>query len=175
MAVAATKGAIVKVGKRWLLAVVLATAILFAGVQPAFAITRLYINQGVGPARMGMLDSAVIRIFGRPTARGIDRDYPGQTVYYYYWGRKMANGKYPLEVNSRANHRVFAFTCMSSWYVSAAGIRVGSTESSLGRAYGAALRRYPNRVYTRYALGGRTGADFYARSGKVTQIIVRTY
>jgi hypothetical protein len=175
MTVAAAKGAMVMVGKRWLLAAILAAALSFTGVHPAFAVTRTYVNQGVGSARLGMLDSAVIRIFGRPVARGIDRDYPGQTVYYYYWGRKMANGKYPLEVNSRANHRVFAFTCLSSWYVTAAGIRIGSTESSLQRAYGTVLRRYANRVYTRYALGGRTGTDFYVRAGKVTQILVRSY
>ena len=172
--------------KRSLVVMLLVAALVFVGAGTAFAVVRINVwyPQGVGGAKLGILDYGYKGLtwwFGRPTAKGVDRDYPGQTVYYYVFGRKLANGKYPLEVNSNKYHRVFAFTCNTSNYDTAKGVHVGVTESFLKKQYGSALRRYPTRVYTRYALGGRSGTDFYCRyvsravGYRVVQIIVRSY
>jgi hypothetical protein len=162
--------------RRYALALALALVCVFvlAAAVPAFAAVRIRENWGVSNAKLGMTDSAAIRVLGRPARSGRDTSYARQVVYYFYWGRRMSNGKYPLQMYSRGNRIVFTFICNSNAYATAKGIKVGSLEKTLTKAYGAALKRYRGSVYTRYALGGRTGTDFYVRRGVVTQIVVRT-
>jgi hypothetical protein len=76
---------------------------------------------------------------------------------------------------SNRKRSVFTFVVNSSGYQTRKGIRVGSAEAALKSAYGTALKAYPGPVYTRYALGGRAGTDFYVKSGAVRRIVIRSY
>jgi hypothetical protein len=160
----------------YLLVLAIAFALVLEGGAPAFALVRIRENWGVSNAKLGMTDSAAVRILGRPAKSGRDTSYARQIVYSYCWGKRLRNGKYPLQMYSRGNRLVFQFTVNSNAYVTAKGIKVGSSEASVKKAYGTALKRKKpiGSPYTTYSLGGRTGTDFIVLRGVVTQIIVRT-
>jgi hypothetical protein len=153
-------------------ALALALPLVLATARPAFAVV-IRENLGVSNARLGSADWAAIKILGKPAKSGRDTSYARQIVYYFYWGRRLSSGKYPLQMYSRGNRLVFTFICNSSAYVTPKGIKVGSSEAALKRAYGSALKRYWNPVYIRYRTSARTGwTDYYVRRGAVAQIIV---
>jgi hypothetical protein len=150
----------------------LAAALVFPAA--AQAVTTIYVNKGIGSARLGMKDSTAKRKLGRVMKSGRDNNYANQVVYVAYFGKKRS-GKYALEMYSTRKHRVFTFVVNRAGYRTKAGISVGSAEAALLAAYPSGLTKYPGSVYTRYALGGRTGTDFYVKNGAVTRIVVRTY
>jgi hypothetical protein len=158
---------------RGLTVVALAGALLVVPAA-ASATTRIYVNKGVGTARLGQLDTAAALRLGRVKAKKRDSSYAGRVVWVRYFGTK-SGGKYALELYSNKSHRVFAFVINRSNYVTSAGIHVGSSESALTSAYGSALSSFPGPVYNRYSLGGSSGTDFYCRGGVVTKIMVRRY
>jgi hypothetical protein len=161
--------------RRTVIALAVATiAFTLLGAPAAWAAVRINENAGVGAASLGNRDSVARRALGRCVS-GVDTSYEKQTVYYFYFGKRMRNKKYPLEMYSNRSHRVFTFVVNSPSYATAKGIGVGSRERTLTRAYGSALRHAKSSVYTRYYLGGRTGTDFWVRNGAVTQIVIRTY
>ena len=140
----------------------------------AQAVVTVHVNKGVGSARLKMKDSVAKRKLGRVKKSGRDNNYANQVVYVAYFGKKRA-GKYALEMYSTRKHRVFTFVVNRAGYRTRAGVSVGSAESKLVAAYPTGLKRFPGSVYTRYALGGRTGTDFYVKNGVVSRIVVRTY
>lgn len=153
-------------------AVALVAALLLPSVAGAYS-TIIYVNKGVAGATLGMRDSLAAQKIGRVVRSGRDSSYTGQTVYYYYFGRR-SGGKYAVEMYSNSRRKVFTFVVNSSLYKTTKGVHVGTAEATLRRLY-PGLRRYPGPVYTRYAYGGRTGTDFYVRARRITRIVVRTY
>lgn len=155
-----------------LVAVVAATVISVA--TPGAAAVRIYEGKGVASARLGMRDSTAASKLGKVTRQYRDRSYAGRVVYRYCFGRKLRSGRYPLEVFSDKARKVFQFTANSGAYVTAKGIKVGSTAQALQDAYGSKLTKNSGSVYTRYTLGRAPATDFYVKSGKVTSIVVRS-
>lgn len=159
--------------RRGLVVFALATALAMGVAATAPAAVTIVEGQGVGAARLGMRDKTAASKLGKVTKSGRDTSYAGRVVYRFCFGAKMSNGRYPLEMFSDKEHKVFTFAANSASYVTRKGIKVGSAESALTRAYGSSLRKYPGSVYTRYTIGSRPATDFYVRSKKVARIIVR--
>lgn len=151
---------------------VLAASLLVPSTS--LAATMIVENRGVGGARLGQRDAKAARGIGRVVRKKRDNSYENQVVWVYYFGRRVGRA-YAVQMYSNKRHIVFAFVINGSGYRTRKGIGVGSTESRLQSAYGSALRTYPGPVYTRYALGGRPGTDFYVKSGRVVRIMIRSY
>jgi hypothetical protein len=148
---------------------------MFAGT--ALAVLYVYPGKGVGSARTGQTyANAAKRISSRyKTVR--DRRY-SYTVYRTYVGRRMSNGRYPIELYSKSNRRVFRFQINSGSYPTKKGIRVGSSQKSIKSKYSSAKGPYTSGTYKRYTIKHKiysyaTYTDFYCRGGKVKFIVVR--
>ncbi len=135
----------------------------------------IHVNKGIGGATLGMKEKDAVKAIGKPSKTGKDSEYEGRVVYFDKYGKANKNGEYPLEIYCDTHRKVFMFAVNSSSYPTDEGIKVGSTEAALKKAYGKKLKSRKSRVYTRYWLGDKTGTDFYVKSGKVTQIIVHSY
>lgn len=156
--------------------VALTLLICMASSATAAAKLIIHVNKGIGAATLGMREAAAIKAIGsKPSRSGRDTEYEGRVVYYKMFGKANKNGEYPLEVYSDTKRRVFMYAFNSPAYPTDAGIRVGSSEDALKKAYGSKLLNKPGRVYNHYWLGGKTGTDFFVKGGVVTQIIVRSY
>ena len=168
---AATKSSIMR-----LLVVILALVLIAIGVASAATKLIVHCNKGIGAATLGMSEAAAVKAIGsKPSKSGKDTEYEGRVVYFKMYGKKNANGEYPLELYSDTKRKVFMFAVNSSAYPTDAGIKVGSTETQLKQKYGKQLKSKAGRVYNHYWLGSKVGTDFYVKKGKVTQIIVRSY
>ena len=136
----------------------------------------IHVNKGIGAAVLGSGEAVAVKAIGsKPSKSGKDTEYEGRVVYYKMFGKPNKNGEYPLEVYSDTKRKVFMFAFNVSNYPTDAGIRVGSTEAQLKKAYGKLLKSKPGRIYTHYWLGSKVGTDFFVKEGKVTQILVRSY
>jgi hypothetical protein len=150
---------------------VLTAATLVWPVAGAFAgKNTIYVNQGIGTARLKMKDSTAAKRIGKVAKKVRDGDY--EKVYWIWYFGKKSHGKYAVAMHVNDQHKVWAFWVYSTSYVTAKKIRVGSTEAALKKAYGKSLAK---RGRTCYHLGGRTGTDFWMKSGKVSQICVMYY
>lgn len=156
------------------------TCCLFATSVWAAPPTPIIPGESVATVPLGSPDKAgiqkLIQKLGRPLS-GKDTEYEGQVVYYYFFGRKNPNtNSYPLQVYSDVQHRIFIFEINTPGFVTPEGIRVGSSEADLIKAYGSQLKKLKRgSIYLKYSLGGRKGTDFYVRSQKVQQILIRDY
>ncbi len=135
----------------------------------------IHVNIGIGGAKLGMKEKDAVKAIGKPSKTGKDSEYEGRVVYFDKYGKANKSGEYPLEIYCDTHRKVFMFAMNSSSYPTDEGIKVGSTEDALKKAYGKKLKSKKSRVYTRYWLGDKTGTDFYVKSSKVTQIIVHSY
>jgi hypothetical protein len=135
----------------------------------------IHVNKGIGKATLGMTQAAAIKTIGKASKTGKDSEYEGRVVYFAYYGKANAKGEYPLEVYSDTKKKVFLFEMNSPAYPTDAGIKIGSKEADLKKAYGKKLTCKKGRLYTNYTLGGKTGTDFFVKKGLVTQILVRSY
>lgn len=154
----------------------IALALVAVLVLPATALAAnrtIYTGKGVSGAKLGMKDSTAAKKIGKVVKKGVDKNYPGQTVYVFYFGKK-SHGKYAVEMYSKKNHKVFAFVIRSSAYKTSKGIRVGSSEAALTAAYPTIVNQ-GGSVYTRYHLGGNPGTDFQVQNGKVKIIQIWKY
>lgn len=143
----------------------------------AFATTYIYVGRGVGTARIGSNDHwAASQLSG--THKYVRDTRYSYTVFHWYVGRRMANGKYPIELYSKSDHRVYRFQVNSGSYPTAKGIRVGSSVTAMRNAYPTAKGPSVSGQYVRYTMthsvySFRTYTDFYCRGGKVAYVIVR--
>jgi hypothetical protein len=158
--------------------VLILTLIASIGLDTATGATKLviHINKGIGTATLGMTQVSAEKAIGsKPSKTGKDSEYEGRVVYYSKFGKANKDGTYPIEITSDSKKKVFMFAFNSSVYATDEGIKIGSAESALTKAYGKKLGSKKSRVNTHYWLGGKTGTDFYAKNGKVTGIIVRNF
>lgn len=162
-----------KVLKRTVLIVVLAALVAMLAAPAAQAKVRIREGKGVGKAKLGMVDKTAMKYLGKHKAMKRDPAYGSRVVYMVDFGKKHG-GRYALEMLSNANHRVFMFTCNTATYVTAKGIKVGSTESRLKAKYGSRLKRFARPIYTWYKLGKHPFTQFIVKkkTHKVFQIII---
>lgn len=154
--------------------------VLIAHAAPVQSPIAFQPDKGVANALLGQADSQVVaalnKLLGtKPAVSGRDDDYEGQVVYYFYYGAKDKNNSHPLQVYSDAKHKVFIFEINSSRFVTSQGIKVGSSEAQLKKAYPHIKKQPRGGLYAIFSLGGRKGADFYVKQGLVTQILIRDY
>ncbi|MBI4733868.1 MAG: hypothetical protein HY779_03485, partial [Rubrobacteridae bacterium] len=130
-----------------------------------------------GTAALGTTQDKAVKAIGtKPTKTGKDTEYEGRIVYFAKYGKPNKSNEYPLEVYSETKKKiVFMFIMNSTSYATDEGIKVGSKEAALTKAYGKKLTSKKSRLYTKYSLGTKTGTDFYVKKGLVTQIVVRKF
>jgi hypothetical protein len=160
--------------KRTVLVVVLAAIVTMLAAPAAQATVRIYVGKGVGKARLGMVDTTAMKYLGSHQPMRGDTDYNSRVVYVVDFGKK-SSGRYALEMLSNKSHKVFQFACNRAKYVTAKGIKVGSTESLLKSKYGSKLKRNATQaIYTRYTLGKHPYTRFWVKksTARVYQIIV---
>jgi hypothetical protein len=162
-----------KVLKKTILVVVMATAVTLVAASAAQAKVIIHEGKGVGKARLGMVDTTAAKYLGAHQAMQRDSNYGSRVVYVIEFGKKTG-GRYALEMLSNASHKVFMFTCNSAGYLTAKGIKAGSTESLLTAKYGSSLRRLPLSIYTWYTLGTHPYTQFIVKKSthRVFQIII---
>jgi hypothetical protein len=162
--------------RRFLLPAVVALALLWAPTASFAAITgRIVENVGIKTAKLGLLDSTDAHRIGGSYKRVKNTDYQGVglTVYEFYFGSRLANKKYPVEMYSKSNHRVYAFIIYTTKLVTKNGTHVGTAESTLKSRYGPKLKSLPTSVYTDYYMTSSTGrTDFWVKAGKVHHIVI---
>lgn len=136
------------------------------------------LSRGIGGVELGMGMQKALPLFGslKPVASGIDDQYEGQVVYYYYFLGKDKDNNYGLEIYTDKKKKIFMFVINSPSFITKEGIKVGSAEAELVKAYGKDMKKKKQGgIYIKYSLGGKKGTDFYVKDGVVTQIIVRDY
>lgn len=154
------------------LVVLAALALLLIVPASALATQTIYVGKGVDHPRLGWLDSSAKKHFGKVARYYKDPNYASPT-YVWKFGTRLSSGNYRLVMYSNSSHRVFTFICNTAFYVTAKGVKVGTSRTTLKSKY-PGLKTYPGSVYTRYTLGTKPYTDFYVKSGKVAQIIVRS-
>ncbi len=171
--------------RRLAIAAVLACMLCTATVAYA-ATVSLYPGLGVGSARLGSLDSSAVTALKKAfalTGKGVDNNYAGQRVYYYYFGKALPHNRneaphYPVEMYANKSHRVFIFEVNSPTCVTGKGIRVGSTEAQLQAAYGSTLKKRTTPTYYLYSSGtARNHTDYYVGKGtrRITRVLISRY
>lgn len=135
-------------------------------------------SRGISGAVLGMNIKKALPLFGslKPVASGVDDQYEGQIVYYYYFLGKDKDNNYGLEIYTDRKRRIFMFVINSPSFMTKEGIKVGSRDAELEKTFGKQLKKKKQGdIYIKYSLGGKKGTDFYVKDGVVTQIIVRDY
>lgn len=138
----------------------------------------IYPSRGISGANLGMNIQKALPLFGslKPVASGVDDQYEGQVVYYYYFLGKDKDNNFGLEIYTDKKKKIFMFVINSPSFITKERIKVGSTETELVKAYGKDMKKKKQGgIYIKYSLGGKKGTDFYVKDGIVTQIIVRDY
>ena len=144
-----------------------------AGLFPVIELSR-----GISGVELGMNIQKALRLFGslKPVASGVDDQYEGQVVYYYYFFGKDKDNNYGLEIYTDKKKKIFMFVINLPLFITKEGIKVGSAEAELVKAYGKDMKKKKQGgIYIKYSMGGKKGTDFYVKDGVVTQIIVRDY
>ncbi len=164
--------------------VMMFTAVLFLSFQNLHAENKAGLfpviepSRGISGVELGMSIQKALPLFGslKPVASGVDDQYEGQIVYYYYFFGKDKDNNYGLEIYTDRKKKIFMFVINSPSFITKEGIKVGSAETELQKAFKEKLKKKKQGdIYIKYSLGGKKGTDFYVKGGVVTQIIVRDY
>lgn len=148
----------------------------------ALAAPKIYINKGVGGARLNREASYNIGKLGKPSKTAVNKQYPNpngsgvRTVYIYMWGRSMGGGRYPLIMyalkGANNSKKTFNFSMYSSIYKTTSGVGVGTSEKTLKSKYPSAKRNKASS-YTYYTLGKSGGYTVFAvKNSKVFSVTV---
>jgi hypothetical protein len=171
--------------RRLAIAAILLCTLSAASLAYAATVT-LYPGTGVGGARLGAADSSAVialkKVLPLKVSR-VDNNYAGQRVYEYFFGAPLAHKAteaphYPVEMYANKSHRVFIFEVNSPMFVTANGIKVGSTETQLRTAYVSALKKRTTPTYYIYWTGTMSNrTDFYVSrsSKKIARILISRY
>lgn len=150
----------------------------------AVAVIYTYCGKGVGSARIGHSYYYAAKKISSTYRTVRDTSY-SYTVYRTYVGTKMSNGRYPVELYSKADKKVFRFQINSSRYPTRRGPKVGSSASYLKSKYPTARGPYTSGTYRRYTMkhsfdtfSFATYTDFYCKKNSsgvwtIRYIIVR--
>ncbi|MGA9761060.1 MAG: hypothetical protein WBQ14_01375 [Gaiellaceae bacterium] len=149
-------------------------ALVALAVSSVASATVIREGKGAGQARLGQIDTSVASLLGKHTGLQRDPNYGSRVVYVMDFGKKKA-GRYPCEMLSNSTHHVFQFAFNSPAYVTARGIKVGSSEAALTAAY-SGMKRAHTPKFDHYILGKRPYTDFWVLNStrRVYQIIVRS-
>jgi hypothetical protein len=154
----------------------LVCAAVLAALTAASLAGAAIIHEGKGPgqARLGQIDTSAALLLGKHGGLQRDPNYGSRVVYVVDFGTKKA-GRFPCEMLSDSAHRVFQFAFNSPAYVTAKGIKVGSSEAALTAAY-SGLRRTHTPKFDHYVWGKRPYTDFWVLNStrRVYQVIVRS-
>ena len=154
----------------------LVLAATFAVLVVASMASAAVIHEGKGPgrARLGQIDTSAARFLGKHGGLQRDPNYGSRVVYLMNFGKKKG-GRYPCEMLSSSTHRVFQFSFNSPVYVTAKGIKVGSSEARLVAAY-TGMKRSHTPKFNHYVWGKRPYTDFLVlnKTQRVYQVIVRS-
>lgn len=164
--------------RRFVVGLALTSALLVPAV--ALATTYIYLGKGVGKTYIGQNAHTAATILS-PSYHFSKKDTSySYTVYHWYVGKKMSNGRYPIELYARSDRRIYRFQINSSSYPTTKGVRVGSavTTSSLRAKYPSLKGPFVSGTYKRYYLRHTSYTpdrytEFYCRNGKVAFIVVR--
>ncbi len=148
----------------WIVAVLLAAALAAPAAAQA---ATIYINSGVSGAKLGMTDTTAAKKLGKVKKKYVSKEY-GYPITVRCFGAK-SHGNYSLYLYSNSDHKVTAFLIYSSRYVTKKKIHVGSTTTSLKKAYGKALHKQADGYYLKSSTGRTT---FETSKGKVSVISV---
>jgi hypothetical protein len=143
----------------------------------AMAAPAIHVGKGVGGARLGQKYKTAAGKLSKTYKTVKDKNY-SYVVYHTYVGKRMKNKRYPIELYSRSNRKVFRFQINSSGYKTAKGVKIGSKETAVKSKYPTAAGPFESGTYTRYRIthkvySYKTYTEFYCKSGKVAFIIVR--
>jgi hypothetical protein len=154
----------------------LVCAAVLAALTAASLAGAAIIHEGKGPgqARLGQIDTSAALLLGKHSGLQRDPNYGSRVVYVVDFGTKKV-GRYPCEMLSDSAHRVFQFAFNSPAYVTAKGIKVGSSEAALTAAY-SGLKRTHTPKFDHYVWGKRPYTDFWVLNStrRVYQVIVRS-
>lgn len=166
------------------LAVTAVLLFVLSSASVAYAAVGLYPGLGVSGARLGMSQTTAVTAMKKVfvlRASGVNNNYAGQRVRYYFYGYRYSNGHYPVEMYTKylgGYYRAFLFEVNTSACVTSKGVHVGSTQAQLKTAYGTALTRRITPTYYIYSMGGRSNrTDFYVSrsTGRITRILISRY
>ena len=163
-----------KMRHRFSFLVLAATLVALTVVSIATGAAVIREGQGVGRARLGQIDTRAAVYLGKNSGLQRDPNYGSRVVYVMGFGKK-SGGRYPCEMLSDSMHRVFQFSFNSPAYVTAKGIKVGSSESQLTADY-SGMKRNHTPKFNHYIWGKRPYTDFWVLNSnqRVYQIIVRS-
>jgi hypothetical protein len=151
----------------------MATVLIFA--SEGMTAVAIHEGKGAGKARLGQIDTTAATYLGRHGSLQRDPNYGSRVVYWIDFGGRMRDGRYPCEMASDAEHRVFQFSFNSAVYVTSRGIKVGSTEALLTARYSRMTSIHTTK-FNHYILDGRPFTDFWVlnKTRRVYQIVVRS-
>lgn len=158
---------------------VLATLLVALSVATvAVATLNIYVGRGVGSTRLGWNDHTAATKISSPYHKWVRDTRYSYTVYKWYVGPRMSSGKYPVVLLAKSDHRVFYYEINSSAYPTSAGVRVGSSMTTLRSKYPTASGPMTSGLYQVFTLKGSyngwvTYTKFYCKNGKVVSIQVR--
>ncbi len=153
---------------------ILATAVVVALLATsASAAVTVYEGKGVGKTRLGWNDKKTAKAISSKYKMTKDTSY-SYVVYHWYVGKRMSNKRYPIELYAKKNHKVYRYHVNSPSFVTARGIKVGSSVESLREAYDNESGPRTSGNYKVFRIKHSASyTEFYCKGGKVNFIVIR--
>lgn len=143
----------------------------------AFAAVTIQEGRGIARTRLGQDGDYIASKLSGVRRKVKDTRY-SYVVWHWYVGKKMSNGRYPVELYAKRDEKVFRYQVNSAAFVTSKGVKVGVTEKYMRSRYSNEKGPYTSGRYRRYTIRHKifsfyTYTDFYCRSGRVNYIIIR--